>query len=325
MLLPCIRLTLIIIIVTRESTSPETALPGSQKRTSSNNIDEEPERKRLAVQGLLSLRGPQTPEETYQKTQGVPDEPIWCPFTDVFFNDMATFIGRDFPVTEFAKRHNCNNRDVLHALHAVVMAPLRRTQPWHEGMSVSENAQILIANWRCDEEPGIRRTASVLPTPQGSQESPILICDDSSSDASVIEANEFHGPNPLRHILAPFLTPEEVTQEESPADDSGKENPSVSWERISVHSAPAGLETDTDIQPRCPAPTPVESTDRSTSGARPPLTVEMPIPRRQGIVNSRTQCRKTANGVWIPVDKWIKGYHRTAGEEEEEEWDSSDI
>ncbi|KAJ5378699.1 hypothetical protein N7509_011818 [Penicillium cosmopolitanum] len=141
-------------------------------------------------------------EERARKRKSPPEPALWCPFTDNFFNDMATIIARDFPITQFAERHNCEKRDVLHALHAVVMDPLRRSQPWYEGMSVSENAQILISNWRAP--PYIPSPSGLPGVVVGSQDLPILIADDSPQPSSPSGTSEIYGIGPGKTSLGGF-------------------------------------------------------------------------------------------------------------------------
>lgn len=73
-------------------------------------------------------------------------------FTDRFFMDMAATIARNFPVSDFAKAHSCSAREVLDALSAVVLSPLREPQPWHGAGSVSEYGRVLIDDWRTQNE-----------------------------------------------------------------------------------------------------------------------------------------------------------------------------
>ncbi|KAJ5743039.1 hypothetical protein N7533_010141 [Penicillium manginii] len=255
-----------------------------------------------------------------------PEELLWCPFTDNFFDDMATMIARDFPVTQFAKRHNCEGRDVLHALHAVVMDPLRRTQTWHEGLSVSEYAQMLIANWRAPYIP----SPSGLLGAGGSQSSPIFIADDSPGPLSPRENSEISGVGPYKIGLDGF--------EESPkkqlgailrayANGSpgckkrryGSRTPSVDG---SSRSAPAALgifppsnspnQNHDRIQLQDQDPAPGDSSGESTILDTSPTKTQRATSEQEKGPVARTECRKSADGTWIPTHKWIPGYHRPA-------------
>lgn len=106
-------------------TTESSPLAGGKRRSSSPDLDEPTKR---------------------QKS----DSPVVskCSFTNQFFMDMAATIARNFPVSNFAEAHSCSAREVLEALAAVVLSPLREPQPWHGAESVSDYAQILIGDWR---------------------------------------------------------------------------------------------------------------------------------------------------------------------------------
>lgn len=96
-------------------------------------------------------------------------------FTDRFFIDMAATIARDFPIHEFAKAHYCSASDVVDALRAVVLGPLKKPQLWHGAESVSDYGQILIADWRsCQNE-----------REEGTSSTPITISDTLSCSTPV--------------------------------------------------------------------------------------------------------------------------------------------
>lgn len=69
-----------------------------------------------------------------------------CPFTDAFFAEMAGVIQDTFPINSFAETYHCSANDVLDALRAVALKPLCTSSI--PGLSVSDHAQILIADWR---------------------------------------------------------------------------------------------------------------------------------------------------------------------------------
>lgn len=260
-------------------------------------------------------------EERARKCRS-PEVLLWCPFTDDFFNDMATTIGRQFPLTQFAEKYKCEKRDVLHALHAVVMNPLRNIQPWHEGMSVSEHAQILIANWRAPHTP----SPSGLPA-TGSQYSPILITDDSPQSLSpsrVSGTSQAHpgnttldnfggGPkDQLAAVLRHFAS-------ESPGYKMESYDSPTSSVDSSARSAPAVLGTVPPANSPDPGPNqhrdrdliPGDSSGESIVQASFAPKVNRPKTQQKSPTD-RIMCRKSADGTWIPKHKWIKGYHRPA-------------
>ncbi|CAI7576893.1 unnamed protein product [Penicillium pancosmium] len=307
-------------IVSRKSTpsKPDAAiLGGSRKRSFPTESDNE------YVEYL---------EERARKRKSPPEAALWCPFTDNFFNDMATIIARDFPITQFAERHNCEKRDVLHALHAVVMDPLRRSQPWYGGMSVSENAQILISNWRVP--PYIPSPSGIPGIVVGSQDLPILIADDSPQPSSPSGISETFGIGPGNTSLDGF---ERNTKDQLAAVLRAfeKGSPGYKKERYdsltpsvdgSARSAPAALgifppsnspnqDQDQDQDRnwnRDRDPIPGDSSGESTILASCSPKGKRSTTQQEKVPTARITCRKGADGTWIPAHKWIKGYHRPA-------------
>lgn len=92
-----------------------------------------------------------------------------CPFSDAFFENMATVIVHGFPIIDFAIRHQCSFDDVADALSAVVMQPL--CSPGETGLSASERARILIADWREDQAQAVVKT-SILRSPPATPPEP---------------------------------------------------------------------------------------------------------------------------------------------------------
>ncbi|KAJ5994956.1 hypothetical protein N7481_001933 [Penicillium waksmanii] len=294
--------------VSRESTPPEpdvAILGGSRKRSLPTESDDE----------YL--------EERARKRKS-PEVLLWCPFTDNFFDDMATIIARDFPITQFAERHNCEKRDVLHALHAVVMDPLRKSQPWYEGMSVSEHAQILISNWRA---PPCIPSPSGLPG-VGSQDLPILIGDDSPQPSSPSEISEISGVSPCNTNLDGFERNSKdqlaavlrAFAKESPGckkESYDSPTPSVNGSARSVPAAlgtvsPSNSPNQDQDQGRGRDPIPGDSSGESTILASCSSKAKRSTTQQEKGQIARIVCRKGADGTWIPAHKWIRGYHRPA-------------
>ena len=48
------------------------------------------------------------------------------PYNNEFFRDMAQTIAKQFPVKDFAQDHNCSPKQVVLAIHTLVVQPLRR-------------------------------------------------------------------------------------------------------------------------------------------------------------------------------------------------------
>lgn len=227
---------------------------------------------------------------------------------------MASVIYQEFPIYAFAAMHDCDAQDVLRALHAVVLAPLRNCQAWHQGMSISEHAQKMITNWMLPKARRKEKTPSSPRIPLGSQQSPILITDDSSvrlsyvdsSESSVVETN-----NPCFGPYTPGFGSDRSPSRVNENPPIMKESPfsPTRSEHGSIHSAPAALEADLASEKKVAIPigssdkvilkaSSLSADDRSRTDRKSPVT--------------RIECRKTADGSWIPLHKWIEGHHRPA-------------
>lgn len=190
-------------------------------------------------------------------------------FTDQFFIDMAATIARSFPVREFAKAHCCSRRDVLDALSAVVLSPLREPQSWHSAESVSEYAQILIGDWTG------RREGFAAGTPSR----PIIISDTSPCSSPVESTNPSASDDSLDSQNSVTPPPKAESASEK------RPSPSVSAEDIITSKESPDVKEEK---------TPGD--EKSVRSSREPKA-------------SRKEVRLDAYGTCVPVDKWIDGYH----------------
>ncbi|KAJ5586406.1 hypothetical protein N7450_006193 [Penicillium hetheringtonii] len=305
--------------VSREASPSDVVLPKTRKRSCSIDSEfKEPPPKRHVSETISQI------------SEDEASCPLLsCPFSDGFFNDMASAIGRHFPITVFAQTHNCEKRDVLHALHAVVQAPLRNPQPWHEGMSVSEYAQILITDWRTPpkypERPGNEETSSPLPDKLGSEQSPILIADDEYDPFSpelpeespprvepavprLYDRSEDEYGSARRQLFKK----DEIAEERSVFPVSEEVRSESGW--VYINSCAAEKKHRPAMTKKTPALD--DSSDESTVRDSLSPTKQKAILSQEKAPVTRVHCRKTVGGSWIPVHEWIEGYHQPAEEDD---------
>lgn len=304
-------------IVPRETSLSDIVLPRTSKRSHSSDSEYESSPKRHASETI---------RHNSKDEAETPLSLLSYPFSDKFFDDMANTIAQTFPIPTFADTHNCKKRDVMHALQAVVEEPLRNPQSWHEGMSVSEHAQILIADWRSPTKytkpPGNEETSSSLLDALGSQQSPILIADDEYDPYSPVLAEE----SPPRIESASSRPYDPLDEDYGPARrqlfKKGEviEDGSVSSIR-SVHSESGWVPINSSAlgsehRPVKTKKTPAldESSDESTLRESISPTKQKSIQLQEKTLVTRVHCRKTASGSWIPAHEWIEGYHQPANE-----------
>lgn len=162
------------------------------------------------------------------------DSPVakQCSLTDRFFLDMAATIAQSFPVSDFAEAHSCSARDVLDALSAVVLSPLREPQPWHGAASVSEYGQVLIDEWKG------RQTGRA----EGTASRPIVISD--TSCCSGPSQPSASGGSLDTHISISSTSKTESSSEgdlspSTPSEGITKESPGVKEVKTPVKDKPA--------------------------------------------------------------------------------------
>lgn len=263
---------------TSANSSEKAASLGRTKRPASDEVAScEPNHKKQKVDRAFAPSTPITPAQ------------VSCPFTDAFFADMATVIRKIFPIGHFAETYHCDPEDVLDALEAVVLKPLH-VSPLDE-LSVSDHAQVLIADWReavaktCGDIITISETDSSLEKTNPPSSSPAAA--DSPETA----------PQSDTHLSSIFTSPPQKPT--SPSASS----PSI----CNSSSEPAGKGTpdpetgSSKATKRSPSPTATIASDPS-----PP-----PKKRRYGTnpTSDRVEARRDWSGLLIPVENRIDGYH----------------
>ncbi|OOQ91218.1 hypothetical protein PEBR_01440 [Penicillium brasilianum] len=237
------------------------------------------------------------PKPKEQKTDSVsqfwaPATPALAkfPFTDVFFVEMAVVIRDTFPIGNFAETYHCGTKDVLDALSAVVLKPL--CTPSNE-LSVSDHAQILIADWRED----IAKVPNDL----------ITISDNSPElhPVSSSPTSQSHESEPFSDTYPPPVSTFLIKQTASPPSSPGICNSS---------SEPAG-KGPSDHTPS-PPPAAIELSRLPQaksivrrSPTRPKKSNKKKRKRRETLTSERVEVRRDYTGVLIPVADWIEGYH----------------
>ncbi|GLI75062.1 hypothetical protein PoHVEF18_003313 [Penicillium ochrochloron] len=237
----------------KTSSSRTNKRSGSVEPTSSN----EPQHKKQKTDSASNPSGPAT--STLAQ----------CPFTDAFFAEMAGVIQDTFPINSFAETYHCSTNDVLDALRAVALRLL--CTPSTPGLSVSDHAQILIADWRetvakiahdittiSDSTPETN-ASSFSPTPESPESAPL-----SNTRGSYVFTSPTHQPS-------------------SPPSSLDIRNPS---------SEPAGEEI------------PSQPTANTTAAAPKKKGKYLENP-----TSERVEVRRDYSGRLIPVANWIEGYH----------------
>ncbi|KAF3395781.1 hypothetical protein F1880_006777 [Penicillium rolfsii] len=221
-----------------------------------------------------------SPDEPYHKKHRtklptnlaapIPSSLTQCPFTDAFFAEMAGVIQDTFPITSFAETYHCSPNDVLDALRAVALKPLCTSSI--PGLSVSEHAQIAIADWR-------ETVAKV------SQDIIILSDNTPPSTASSVS------PTPKSLDCVPLSDPRPPSVFTSPLQQpsSASSSPNISNSRL--------LLAGEGISPQQAA--------NSTAAAL--KKEELKYPNKPS--NGRVEVRRDYSGVLIPAADWIDGYH----------------
>lgn len=292
--------------VDRESSPSDVALAGSRKRPSPCEFEcEEPTSKRHSSDSTHL-------EEDLSELE----YSIKRPFTDGFFSSMASVIYQEFPIYAFAAMHDCDAQDVLRALHAVVLTPLRNPQAWHQGISISEHAQMMITSWILPKAPRTEKTPSSPQISLGSQQSPILIADDSSLRLSSDDSSESLVVEIDNPYFRPYSGRPSFGSDHSPAPETRTHRSRKKArllrtrpEQGSVHSAPAALEADLASEKKVSIP--IDSSDKVNLKTSSLSAVDRSRIDRKSPV-TRIECRKSADGSWIPLHKWIEGHHRPA-------------
>lgn len=269
---------------TSGNTSEKAASLGRTKRPASDEIASSgPNHKKQKVDHALAPSTPITPAT------------VSCPFTDAFFADMAKVIRETFPIGHLAETYHCDPEDVLDALEAVVLKPLHVSAP--DELSVSDHAQVLIADWR----EAVAKTCGDIIAISETDSSPEKTNPPSSSPAAADSPETT--PQSDTHLSSIFTSPAQ-----RPTSSSAS-SPSI----CNSSSEPAGKGT-TD-----PETGSSKATKRSPSPTAPIASDPPPPPKKRRCVMNPTSNRVEARCGWpgllIPVGNWIDGYHRPRVEE----------
>ena len=301
-------------IVTGKPTDAEPKYPHSRKRKLSEDsaCDKSPKRSRTG------------PSPSPLASVELEPPGLSLPFTNEFFSEMAAIINKLFPIRSFAQAHRCDTTDVLDALNAVVLHPLREPQIWNGSMSVSDYAQVLIADWRASQmEIGIA----------GKRDHPITIIDDTDNegDSNSQKAKEEKEtkkeevnsnredkrsyksssfaeistlPEQIDGRKAKEEEEEEEEREESDKGNGGKDNDQV-----------VDLSEDSDSFIAISTPSEEMSSPRSALGTNSEIQAQI---QNQHQVDQQRQMRQKSPvrrirvrldqwGMYVPVHKWIDG------------------
>lgn len=193
------------------------------------------------------------------------------PFTKQFFSDMAITIIRGFPIKEFAQGHDCTTDDVVVALLTTVLRPLKELQQQDTTSSVSEISQIQQLE-QLDEKGN------------GTANSPIVLSDSPycSSPSSVHKYPVSELSSDLQSISS---CPSGVNCESLSETRSRSSTPSKSITGTTTKTSPPQVKGPSNKRPKWPSPIPIDP-----KAPRTPVRVDI-------------------YGSYIPVAKWIDGYH----------------
>jgi hypothetical protein len=182
---------------------------------------------------------------------------------------MAVMIHDTFPISTFAETYHCSQQDVLDALRGVVLKPLYKSST--PGLSVSEHAQILVADWRED----VAKIANeIIPI---SDSAPETHPSSLSPTPESVESAQLSDTRPFSVFTPPTKQPS--TSPSSPDIC----NPSLE---------PAGEKI------------PFQPATNTTAAV--PKKKEKSL---ENPTSERVEVRRDYSGVLIPAANWIDGYH----------------